>query len=113
MLIYARKEDSHDPVPSTQSLPLPFMTTVKGVVPVSGLIMTTPTPPPRALEVVDALNAAHDEACDVFAAKWASYTQFLMTNLIIFPQRKRDETSFRRRTTESNGYLSFLEHDGR
>jgi hypothetical protein len=29
----------------------------------------TPIPPPRALEVVNALNAAHDEACDVFAAK--------------------------------------------
>jgi hypothetical protein len=70
MLIYARKEDIGDNALSPQSSPQPQMSTVNGVVRTMGPGEAT-TPPPRALAVVDALNAAHDEACDIFAAKYA------------------------------------------
>lgn len=28
-----------------------------------------PEPPPRVMEVIDSLNAAHDEACDSYSQK--------------------------------------------
>jgi len=35
--------------------------------------LEVPTPPPRVLDVVNALNAAHDEACEARATKSELY----------------------------------------
>lgn len=52
MLVYARSEQSEENLSTENQSP------IKDAV-----------PPPRALEVVNVLNAEHDKACDEFAAK--------------------------------------------
>lgn len=52
MLVYARSEGLEDSSSSENYSPI-----------------RDAVPPPRALEVVNALNAEHDKACDEYAAK--------------------------------------------
>jgi hypothetical protein len=58
MLIYVRRNsDQIHPAGTSQSNIQP-----------DGL-GNVPAPPPRALEVINGLNAAHDEACEIYAAR--------------------------------------------
>lgn len=52
MLIYARKEVCTSNIQTSMEI-------------------DAPVPPPRALEVVKSLNAAHDETCEVYSSKYA------------------------------------------
>ena len=54
MLVYARSEEPENNVSTTQN-PSPIRDVA---------------PPPRALQVVNTLNAEHDKACEEFAAKY-------------------------------------------
>ncbi|KAF8843558.1 cysteine proteinase [Paxillus ammoniavirescens] len=80
MLIYARKEEppilNHAPTPNlTQSTPDPKSSPVlingasRPCVEPNNSDATGLIPPQRAREVVKALNAKHDEACEVYARK--------------------------------------------
>lgn len=74
MLIYARKESPPSNV-STSAEPCSSSTPCVGIDETSktndGLVTATaiPIPPPRALDVVKALNTAHDEACERYLSK--------------------------------------------
>lgn len=54
MLVYARSEEPENNVSTTKN-PSPIRDVA---------------PPPRALQVVNTLNAEHDKACEEFAAKY-------------------------------------------
>jgi hypothetical protein len=66
MLIYVRKD-----VPSPGNSNQPTMTTVSQASEHGGVTVDTGSvsPPPRAQEVVNNLNAAHDMACDGYAKR--------------------------------------------
>jgi hypothetical protein len=56
MLIYARKESSPIHLASGSSSQIHS-------------VVEVPAPPPRAMEVINELNVAHEEACEAFAKK--------------------------------------------
>jgi hypothetical protein len=64
MLIYARKQQSSRTFGGSDSL----LQATNGDRPAGG-ILHVPAPPAHALEVVNELNAAHDEACEVFSER--------------------------------------------
>ena len=69
MLIYVRKN-----VPSPDNANQPAMTTTSQASKHEAITVDAGSlsPPPRAQEVVNSLNAAHDMACDAYAKRQVS-----------------------------------------
>lgn len=66
MLIYVRKD-----VPSPDNVNQPVTAATSQASELGGVTVDAESvsPPPRAQEVVNSLNAAHDMACDVYAKR--------------------------------------------
>jgi hypothetical protein len=60
MLVYTRKGSAVDCNRSALHKPTGDCSTAQS---------ETPTPPPRVLDVINSLNAAHDEACEAYTEK--------------------------------------------
>jgi ubiquitin carboxyl-terminal hydrolase 48 len=90
MLIYVRKD-----VPSPGNANQPA-TTSQGSK--HGGVMVdvdagSVSPPPRAQEVVNSLNAAHDMACDAYAKRQASSTALMRPLLTMLLGRKKQRSA--------------------